>query len=118
MSVLSLLLQCVSTSYTWQCPCQLLLIGLAATAKVDHGGLDKVNLRCIALFCYELQIVWLAIPGFQNYLPLHIILLLRLARMHRVAHFIKVHLLSCSGEPVTACSIRSCFAGSQPCCCA
>eukprot|EP00891_Asterochloris_glomerata_P008763 jgi/Astpho2/8763/Aster-05321 len=35
------------------------------------------------------QIVWLAIPGFQNYLPLHIILLLRLARMMRVTQFVR-----------------------------
>ena len=37
-----------------------------------------------------LQIVWLAIPGFQRYLPLHIILLLRLARMFRVTQFVRV----------------------------
>ena len=39
-----------------------------------------------------LQIIWLAIPGFQFYLPLHIILLLRLARMFRVTQFVRVRL--------------------------
>ena len=57
-----------------------------------------------------LQIVWLAIPGFQNYLPLHIILLLRLARMMRVTQFVRVRLmlhLTAASRVIKGCRLRA-----------